>query len=209
MISVTPFCKLCGENPRAPEKSRCHPCLARLAREHRAKNLERVRETERESKRKLRAENPEHHAEYLKTWRAENPEKVKAAKQRHYKKYAARIYANILAWNKANPEATRRHRKLYKSRYPEKVSARDARRRARKVQAEGSYTAAEFVAKLKLYKRHCHWCTKKIEGRPHADHLIALAIGGSNDISNIVPSCARCNLSKGAKLPHEFMGRLL
>jgi 5-methylcytosine-specific restriction endonuclease McrA len=83
-------------------------------------------------------------------------------------------------------------------------------RRARKRGAEGSFTTDEFKAKLELYKNKCHWCRRKIKGYPHADHLIALVQGGSNFISNIVPSCADCNMRKGAKLPYEFMeGRLL
>lgn len=104
-----------------------------------------------------------------------------------------------------------------KSEYAKRNRVRDrpvrqaakARRRARELGAEGSYTAAEFKAKLEAYKNRCHWCRKKIKGTPHADHLIALSRGGTNYISNIVPACASCNLSKSAQLPHEFSGRLL
>ncbi len=40
----------------------------------------------------------------------------------------------------------------------------------------------------------CRWC-----GSPHAttvDHVVAVANGGTNDISNLVACCARCNASK-------------
>jgi 5-methylcytosine-specific restriction endonuclease McrA len=83
------------------------------------------------------------------------------------------------------------------------------KRRARKLEANGSFTKKEFEAKLKLYKGKCHWCMKPIEGSVHRDHVIPLSRGGSNDISNIVPSCSKCNLSKNDKLPHEWGYRLL
>jgi 5-methylcytosine-specific restriction endonuclease McrA len=43
----------------------------------------------------------------------------------------------------------------------------------------------------------------------HVDHRVPLSRGDSNDISNIVLACPHCNLSKGAKLPEDFAGRLL
>lgn len=33
----------------------------------------------------------------------------------------------------------------------------------------------------------------------HCDHIIAVAKGGDNDIDNLVTSCDRCNLGKGAR----------
>jgi len=40
-----------------------------------------------------------------------------------------------------------------------------------------------------------------------ADHRIALRLGGSNDLTTLVPSCARCNSSRGASLGHSLGGR--
>ncbi len=38
--------------------------------------------------------------------------------------------------------------------------------------------------------------------------VIPLARGGTHDIDNLVPACASCNSSKGAKLPAiEWKGR--
>jgi HNH endonuclease len=41
----------------------------------------------------------------------------------------------------------------------------------------------------------CHWC-----GQPatQADHLTPVARGGSNELSNLVPACQHCNLSRQA-----------
>jgi hypothetical protein len=35
----------------------------------------------------------------------------------------------------------------------------------------------------------------------HVDHIIPLARGGTNDITNFQALCPKCNLSKGVKLP--------
>lgn len=111
-------------------------------------------------------------------------------------------------YREANKVKMLEQQKLYRLANPEKARVRNRKRRAQKQLAEGSYTFAEWSAKLALYKGRCHWCHKKIKGTPHADHVIALSKGGTNYIDNIVPSCAKCNTSKGAKTPLEFAGRL-
>jgi hypothetical protein len=42
----------------------------------------------------------------------------------------------------------------------------------------------------------CHWCGRP--GATHVDHLLARSVGGSDDPSNLVASCASCNLKRGA-----------
>ncbi|MDN7591846.1 HNH endonuclease [Burkholderia seminalis] len=37
------------------------------------------------------------------------------------------------------------------------------------------------------------------DSSPHLDHLVALALGGGNDPTNLMLSCGPCNLSKGAR----------
>lgn len=148
------------------------------------------------SRRARRAASPEKitkDREASKVWRQQNPEKVKALAKRCYE--ARKGYYNA------------RHNE-YRRKNPHRRKPGDLRRQAVLKNAEGSFTAAEWLARLELYKGHCHWCHKKIKGTPHADHVVALAKGGTNDISNIVPACASCNCSKGAKSPLEFAGRL-
>jgi len=51
--------------------------------------------------------------------------------------------------------------------------------------------------------RVCWWC-----GRPATtvDHVLALVLGGTSDLANLVPSCARCNYSRGAALGNRLRG---
>ena len=43
----------------------------------------------------------------------------------------------------------------------------------------------------------CHWCKKA--PATQADHVIEHDKGGSNDLDNLVPSCAKCNGRRGAR----------
>jgi 5-methylcytosine-specific restriction endonuclease McrA len=55
-------------------------------------------------------------------------------------------------------------------------------------------------ARFELFDRRCAYCGSDGDGRSlHADHLLAVKNGGRNFPENIVPACARCNLSKGSK----------
>lgn len=84
-----------------------------------------------------------------------------------------------------------------------KSRAKRARRRARKYAATGTYTWTEVthvwlhIGKVCAY---CHEPTTQIE----PDHVIPLARGGSNSITNILPSCQRCNGDKRELLIHEW-----
>lgn len=49
---------------------------------------------------------------------------------------------------------------------------------------------------------HCRHCNGPVHAHEiwHVDHFIPLAKGGTNDIENLVLSCARCNVEKRDKL---------
>lgn len=49
----------------------------------------------------------------------------------------------------------------------------------------------------------CAYCGDLAE---HLDHVVPLSKGGDDIESNIVPACAPCNLSKGAKTLAEWAG---
>lgn len=157
-------------------------------------NPERARENNRRSSAAFELRNPNYRAEQSRKFRAKHP---------------GRTNKYVYAWRKRNPERTRAIDRRYKQRHPEKHRHWEKLRRARRRGAEGSHTLAEWKSKVKAYEGRCHWCRRPIEGTPTRDHLIPLAKGGADDIGNIVPACLRCNTSKGAKWPHEFMGRLL
>lgn len=68
----------------------------------------------------------------------------------------------------------------------------------------GSHTRWQWVMKLKADPR-CYWCGKYLKrAEAQREHLTPISRGGSDDISNIVPSCKSCNSRKGTKTAEEY-----
>jgi 5-methylcytosine-specific restriction endonuclease McrA len=63
--------------------------------------------------------------------------------------------------------------------------------------SQGNFTPSEFKALCKRYDNICLRCRKK--RALVADHVIPLARGGRNDITNIQPLCSLCNGIKSDK----------
>lgn len=121
----------------------------------------------------LRVANPERSKAYTRQWRLRNLEKARAADR---------------AFRKANPE---------------KVIAHSEKRRARLLNAEGSFTGHDVIALIKQFGRICFYCESKLK-KFEVDHFVPLSRGGSNWPDNLVISCRACNLSKAAKMPWEW-----
>ncbi|WP_083222519.1 DUF1376 domain-containing protein [Ensifer sp. LC163] len=63
-------------------------------------------------------------------------------------------------------------------------------------------------AKAAIFERdgeRCRYCGTT-EGPFHVDHILPVALGGSNDPENLTVACRDCNLSKGARLISEWSG---
>lgn len=85
------------------------------------------------------------------------------------------------------------------ARYCSEACGRKWMRRHRKARiygATGTWTWAEFMTVFLIGARRCAYCDVHVEGQPEPDHVLALARGGSNSITNIVPSCRDCNCGK-------------
>lgn len=103
---------------------------------------------------------------------------------------AARKRAQVLAWRAVNGERVRA------------TSLASKHRRRAFCRAADAPTADQLAA---ILRDPCLYCGDPAE---HVDHFIPLARGGTHTLDNLVPACAACNLSKGAKLPDlEWAGR--
>jgi len=47
-----------------------------------------------------------------------------------------------------------------------------------------------------LYDGKCAYCSKKLKGGWHADHMLAYHYGGKTIITNMCASCPKCNMDK-------------
>ena len=119
-------------------------------------------------------------------------------------------------WRSAHPDAHRAEGRAYYARDPDRRQrqidaspnrravrkAADARRRARKLGAAGSYSTAEWLVLLDYYDRRCGYCGDG--GSMEADHRTPLVRGGSHRIENIIPACRPCNQEKATMTEMEF-----
>jgi 5-methylcytosine-specific restriction endonuclease McrA len=55
---------------------------------------------------------------------------------------------------------------------------------------------------LARWRNRCAYCDRMAQ---HLDHVHPLSRGGEDVESNIIPACAECNLSKGAKTLAEWV----
>jgi 5-methylcytosine-specific restriction endonuclease McrA len=129
---------------------------------------------------------------------AHAPERCLKAKA-YYEKNAEYIKARQRAAYAEHPETFRVH--LYKRRARQHDAAIGTDRKA----------YASFIRQVRTAKSlSCYWCNKTIpKGKRHIDHIVPIAKGGADSVENLAASCARCNQTKKAKLPHEFSPQLL
>jgi 5-methylcytosine-specific restriction endonuclease McrA len=184
---------------------------------------------ERESRRRYFETHREEHYAANRRWQARNPEKV-AEYRRHTReknrevlaeRSRNRYYANresVLARQKEYRLTHAEERAAQKSRYRVEHlaghAARERNRKARKRAAPGSHTAADIEAQYERQHGLCFWrkvhsdCLVKLGDDYHVDHVVPLALGGSNGPENLVLACPSCNLSKNAKHPMDWAGTL-
>jgi 5-methylcytosine-specific restriction endonuclease McrA len=75
-----------------------------------------------------------------------------------------------------------------------------AKRRARKKEAQGNISQAEWISIKGLYGNSCLSCGKtESEITLTMDHVIPLSVGGNNSKENIQPLCGSCNSKKRTK----------
>ena len=79
-------------------------------------------------------------------------------------------------------------------------------RHRRRSRMQDTFTAAELRRRLAAFGRKCAYCGGPYE---ELDHIIPLSRGGSNKISNIVPSCVHCNRSKRNLPVGQFLANII
>lgn len=137
-------------------------------------------------------------------WALDHPDVIKARRQSNYANpaYRDRIKKSASEWQKANPERARTKKNAWAKTEKGKLLGKSTfhRRRARKLNAGGSFTRTEFKALCTATGNRCLCCGQAVGlAKLTADHIVALVAGGHNGIGNIQPLCMPCNKAKGTE----------
>ena len=186
------------------EQQRVRRALAPLSDEQKLKARARAKEWYQRNKERAKPR--------IRTWKKENPERVKASNSRSYVKHKDERLAAGKRWRQNHLEYYRvRALDFYRKNSTEsklRNHERRTRRRALLVDA-GSFSVAEWRAKVRSCENKCYYCHVRLTRRSETvDHMIPISRGGSNTVENVVPACLRCNLRKNRLTAEEFQARL-
>lgn len=193
-------CRKCGAQDRYG-RGPCRPCHKERHRKHREANPEKVAEQKREYYQGNRDRIAEQKREYYEA----NREKVAERNRKHYEANREKELEYQRKYREANREKiAERDRKWHKAN-PEKRKAHHHNRKA-KIKGNGGKLSSDIVQKIMiLQKGKCACCGASLENGYHLDHVMPLALGGTNTDDNVQLLTPKCNMSKGAKHPVDYM----
>jgi 5-methylcytosine-specific restriction endonuclease McrA len=170
---------------------------------------EEQRERNRECSRKWKARNRAAYLAKKYEWDQANREKVRAQKRCWYARHRAERLAYMADRYAANPEKFKAKVAANKSANPEKSAASKKscvhRRRARLLGSKSpGVRPAEWRLLVELFGGCCAYCGKP--GR-EIDHIVPISKGGIDEMSNVLPACSGCNMSKSAKDIARWLGQ--
>jgi len=121
-------------------------------------------------------------------WVAKNEARRRAATDAIRRKYF-----------KAHPEDGAR----WRQERPDRVTNQRQRRRAEAIGvAINDLTDDQWAWLVEVYDHRCAYCGHEVEALT-PDHILPMARGGNNTLSNIAPACLKCNTRKQARTPEE------
>ena len=181
---------------------------AYLAKERESSKRSQIKHAEKRKKQQrwyyvlVRKGDPQRYAEHrnrCKRWNDANKDKLSKQAAERYEKNKAEIDARNAAYYYANREQ-----------WVEKENRRRALLQAARVGTDRKAYRAYVRSVHAAASVPCYWCGKSLPKRNrHIDHIIPLAKGGIDDVSNLCCSCKTCNSRKGAKMPERFDSQLL
>jgi len=141
-------------------------------------------------------------------YQAANPESAVARRRRYQEAHPERVTESQRRYSETHHDIILERQRAWEAAHRAEGVARNNARRARLADAPGHHTSSDIHAQSERQKQRCYWCGSKVRERYHVDHVMPLALGGSDGPENLVISCPPCNLSKGARHPMEFAGVL-
>lgn len=214
ILSPVKFCKKCQCETARYKCGSCKPCRLVSASIWKEKNKDKEalikaryyqnnKDAVKETSSRTYARNKEKVCAAATLWAVNNPEKrilarkkhaasgrEKLTKQMYSSKNATRIKETKRLWIKSNPDAVRRMNNI---------------RRARKSSSGGNLSSGITQKLFSLQRGRCACCGLLLGDKYDLDHIMPLALGGSNTDDNVQLLRQRCNRQKHAKHPIDFM----
>ena len=165
--------------------------------------------------------------EYKAKWNEKNRDSISKRRKQYREKYKTRIAkdkSNYYIRNRdailekhrlrymENPQVSKEKTALWRKLNPEKAKTLDANKKARRKGAEGRYVSSDIAKLADMQKWRCANCACCIKNGYHVDHIMPIALGGTNWPYNLQLLCPTCNMRKNAKHPLVWAaqnGRLL
>lgn len=205
---------------RAKIDTRCLECADAVAAQRRSKHRNENRLRQREYFQRNReavnlrqrlsySRNPEKRREQSRSYRNANIEKYreydrKRSKTPERKKRAAETYQKFRRsekWTATRDRWRHENRAVLKS----YIHARRAKMSGQR------FTKSDIDGLLERQRGRCASCRISIKKRWTVDHVMPVALGGTNDVSNLQLLCRSCNSRKGKTHPDDWarkVGRL-
>lgn len=205
-------CSKCGENKPFSDfhkrksakdglKSSCKICRNRDNATYREANPDKVKA----SLVKYKERNLDRVKQKLKDWRAANLEKARERSSKWY--FANKDRAKAMSAERYKNNKERAKEKAH-ARYlsdPSQYKIRNHKRRATLLRVGGKLSIGLEQKLYALQKGKCACCKRPLGDKYHMDHIMPLALGGSNTDDNIQLLRAQCNNQKYMKHPVDFM----
>lgn len=134
-----------------------------------------------------------------------DPARVRAKYARYRAANPSLCAQRSIIWRSGARDHIAAYNKRVRQEDPAKFTPYQAARRARMVETGGRFTKADVDRIKALQRGRCACCRTKLGPNFHRDHIMPLALGGSNLPSNIQLLCPPCNGAKKAKHPISFM----
>lgn len=186
MEVVVRFCKNCNCDTERKSNGRCKACA-------------------KEYLYKWRKENPEKFRAIQDSWDAKNADRLKQAARALYEKSRGEKIAYSKEYYEKNKEAIKPRKKQWQMNNLDSCRLSDQNRRAAKLNCGGRLSSGLKEKLFTLQKGKCACCGLPLGEKYHLDHIMPLALGGSNTDDNIQLLRQRCNNQKHAKHPVDFM----
>ena len=215
ILTPVRVCKNCGSTERYPS-GKCKPCGDAKSKAYRLAHPEQYKAIWDEwykanrvkaiaDRTEFRKKNPESERKTRLAYEERNKERIKAKAAEYRLKNKLRFKERDAKKYAEHTEKCKQYNKDWYANNPDAARVKNQNRRAKVREVGGKLTKGIAEKLFDLQKGKCPCCKRGLGKNYHLDHVVPLALGGTNTDDNVQLLRAECNLKKHAADPVEFM----